>query len=68
MYTDLKQYLFTVNPGTHTVSMFTIDPYHPTRLTLIGTPADTLGEFPISVAYSALINQGIISTIERGRI
>jgi hypothetical protein len=32
--------------------MFTINPTDPTQLTMIGTPTNTLGEFPVAVAFS----------------
>ncbi|MCJ1476467.1 hypothetical protein MMC13_005133 [Lambiella insularis] len=47
------KYLFTVNPGSNTVSMFSINKDDPTDLCLVGEPASTLGEFPTSVAYSS---------------
>lgn len=52
------QYLFTVNPGDNTLSMFVIDPTNPEHPSLIGKPASTLGETPLSVAYSPLLNTG----------
>lgn len=50
-----RQYLFTVNPGINTLSMFLIDPIDPWHPKLVGTPATTLGEIPVSVAYSPLL-------------
>ncbi|TVY57955.1 hypothetical protein LCER1_G002355 [Lachnellula cervina] len=44
--------LIAVNPGSNTVSMFSINPSDPTKLTMIGAPASTLGEFPVSVTIS----------------
>lgn len=41
-----------MNPGDNTVSAFAIDRRDPTNLTMLGTPANTLGEFPVAVAYS----------------
>lgn len=52
------QFLFSVNAGSNTLSMFTIDPTNAQKLTLVGKPANTLGEFPVSVAYSAKLNTG----------
>ncbi|KAK5720278.1 hypothetical protein LTR15_007551 [Elasticomyces elasticus] len=43
--------LFTVNAGSNTASLFVIDPADAARPRLIGTPVDTLGEFPISVTH-----------------
>ncbi|KAI1750407.1 hypothetical protein F4782DRAFT_509625 [Xylaria castorea] len=44
--------LFAVNPGSNTVSMFAINPFDPTKLTLIGKPVAVPGEFPVTVAAS----------------
>ncbi|MCJ1466089.1 hypothetical protein MMC07_004708 [Pseudocyphellaria aurata] len=44
--------LVAVNPGSNTVSLFTISRADPTVLTLVGKPASTMGEFPVSVALS----------------
>ena len=44
--------LFAVNPGDNTVSAFTIDKHNPTNITMLGAPTDSLGEFPVAVAYS----------------
>ncbi|TDL19074.1 hypothetical protein BD410DRAFT_727624 [Rickenella mellea] len=46
------QALIAVNPGSNTVSMFSIDPNDPSSLTLVGTPADSQGEFPMSLAFN----------------
>ncbi|KAK3621125.1 hypothetical protein LTR56_022989 [Elasticomyces elasticus] len=43
--------LFTVNAGSNTVSLFVIDSADASHPRLIGTPVDTLGEFPISVTH-----------------
>ncbi|KAI0443997.1 hypothetical protein F4803DRAFT_283302 [Xylaria telfairii] len=45
-------HLFAVNPGSNTVSMFAINPYDPTKLTLVGAPVAVPGEFPVTVAAS----------------
>ncbi len=52
------QYLFTVNPGSNTVSFFVIDHNDPLHPRLVGEPAGTLGEFPISVTYSSSLKTG----------
>ncbi|KAL7907504.1 hypothetical protein GGI35DRAFT_470703 [Trichoderma velutinum] len=49
-------FLFVVNAGSNTLSMFEIDPSNPQHLTLVGKPAGTLGDFPISVTYSEKLN------------
>ena len=41
-----------VNAGDNTLSMFSVDPTDPTKLTLAGKPANTLGQYPVAVAYS----------------
>jgi hypothetical protein len=48
--------LFAVNAGSNTLSMFNIDSNDRTKLTMVGAPADTLGEFPMSVAVSQTLN------------
>lgn len=60
---DIIQYLFTVNAGSNTVSMFAIDPESPRHLRLVGKPVDTLGEFPQSVAYSPRLQTGKSPTL-----
>ncbi|EHK24734.1 uncharacterized protein TRIVIDRAFT_189996 [Trichoderma virens Gv29-8] len=46
-------FLFAVNAGSNTVTMFAIDPQHPTKLTMLGKPIPVPGEFPNTVAASA---------------
>ncbi|PPQ69337.1 hypothetical protein CVT26_002569 [Gymnopilus dilepis] len=45
--------LAAVNPGSNSVSLFSINPEDPTELTLIGRPAPSSGEFPVSVAINS---------------
>uniref|UniRef100_A0A8H7Y8Z6 3-carboxymuconate cyclase n=1 Tax=Psilocybe cubensis TaxID=181762 RepID=A0A8H7Y8Z6_PSICU len=45
--------LVTVNPGSNTLSMFAINPNNPTKLTMVGSPVSSEGEFPMSVAINA---------------
>ena len=52
------QYLFTTNTGDSTLSMFRIDPKDPMHPKVVGTPAPTLGDTPVSVAYSDAIKTG----------
>ena len=54
------QYLFVVNPGSKTLSMFLIDDNDPWHPTLVGKPADTLGDFPMSVSYSSQIKTACV--------
>jgi hypothetical protein len=44
--------LFAVNAGSNTVTMFAIDPLHPTRLTMLGRPVSVPGDFPNTVGAS----------------
>ncbi|KAH8671323.1 hypothetical protein BX600DRAFT_548322 [Xylariales sp. PMI_506] len=47
-----SNYLFTVNPGSATLSMFNIPANDPAHPRLVGEPISTGGDFPNSVAYS----------------
>ncbi|KAF7557962.1 hypothetical protein G7Z17_g247 [Cylindrodendrum hubeiense] len=44
--------LFAVNPGSNTVTMFSIDRKDATKLKMVGKPAAVPGEFPNTVAAS----------------
>ena len=57
----MQQLLFTVNAGSNTVSVFNIPGNDPTHPELIGSPADTKGEFPQAVAYSPFLETGTFS-------
>jgi hypothetical protein len=48
-----------VNAGSNTVSMFEILPWDPLNPVLVGSPADTLGDYPMSVAYSSVLSTGV---------
>jgi hypothetical protein len=50
------QFLFAVNAGSNTVAMFDIDAADPTRLRMVGSPADTLGDFPVTIAASNVLS------------
>ncbi|SCU89934.1 LAFA_0E21968g1_1 [Lachancea sp. 'fantastica'] len=54
--------LFAVNAGDNTVSLFSIDEQDPTNITLLGSPASVPGDFPVSVAASALNNLVCVGT------
>ncbi|KAK6210650.1 hypothetical protein LQW54_005999 [Pestalotiopsis sp. IQ-011] len=45
-------YIFAVNAGSNSVSMFSIDEQDPTKVTMIGQPASVPGDFPVTVAAS----------------
>jgi hypothetical protein len=44
--------LLTVNAGDNTLSLFSIDSEDPTQLNLLGKPTNTMGQFPVAVAFS----------------
>ncbi|KAI0081947.1 hypothetical protein K474DRAFT_1586866 [Panus rudis PR-1116 ss-1] len=44
--------LATVNAGSNTVSLFSIDPQNPSNLKQVGQPVCSGGEFPVSVAFN----------------
>ncbi|KAJ6033640.1 uncharacterized protein N7446_008067 [Penicillium canescens] len=46
------KYLFVVNAGSNTLSMFRIGETDPTHLYMVGKPAIVPGEFPVTVAAS----------------
>jgi hypothetical protein len=46
------QHVFAVNAGSNTLSMLAIDRNDPTKLTMLGQPAQVQGEFPNTVAVS----------------
>lgn len=56
----VDDYLFAVNAGSNTLSLFRISAKNPTELTLIGSPQSTGGEFPISVTYSAALKTACV--------
>ncbi|KAM5535956.1 hypothetical protein V8D89_010396 [Ganoderma adspersum] len=63
------QLLATVNAGSSTISLFSIDPRDPTSLTPLGDPVSSEGEFPISLAFNAdgtrlcVLNGGAVSGV-----
>lgn len=44
--------MVAVNAGSNTLTMMMISADDPTKLTMVGSPVDTLGEFPVTVALS----------------
>ncbi|KZP00879.1 hypothetical protein CALVIDRAFT_552562 [Calocera viscosa TUFC12733] len=42
-------FLLAVNPGSNTVALFSIDPTDPTNIQMVGLPAPSLGDFPVSI-------------------
>lgn len=55
----IKGFLFTVNSQSNTVVMFKIDDEDPWHPKLVGSPAPTLGDTPVSVAYSRSLKTGM---------
>ncbi|KAK0112196.1 hypothetical protein ONS96_001448 [Cadophora gregata f. sp. sojae] len=55
-------HIVAVNPGSNTLSMFSISPTDPTVLTMVGQAADTMGEFPVSVAVSTSLSQACVAS------
>ncbi|VDC03930.1 unnamed protein product [Peniophora sp. CBMAI 1063] len=47
-----KNLLATVNPANNTAVLFSIDPFNPTHLTMLGKPVSTEGDFPNSVTFN----------------
>jgi len=54
-------HLIAVNPGSNTITMFSIDSKDPTKLTMVGKPVNTLGEFPVSVTISTTLHQACVA-------
>ncbi|KAI0773239.1 hypothetical protein BD413DRAFT_472863 [Trametes elegans] len=44
--------LAAVNPGSNTVSLFSINPRKPTNISPLGDPISSEGEFPVSLAFN----------------
>ncbi|KAJ3868881.1 hypothetical protein EV359DRAFT_70317 [Lentinula novae-zelandiae] len=49
---NVTNMLVAVNPGSGTVSLFSINPSDPSNLTLIGDPAGSGGQWPTSVTFN----------------
>lgn len=60
----ILQFVFVVNSGSNSVSMFVIDHQDPTKLAMVGKPAVTTGEFPTSVAPS--LHLGVVCVAHTG--
>ncbi|KAL1945024.1 hypothetical protein VTO73DRAFT_2644 [Trametes versicolor] len=63
------QVLATVNAGSNTVSLFSINPKLPTDITPIGDPVSSEGEFPMSLAFNSngtrlcVLNGGAVASV-----
>ncbi|KAK0301663.1 hypothetical protein LTR82_018182 [Friedmanniomyces endolithicus] len=58
--TVVDDWIFAVNAGSNTVSMFSIAPEDPRHPQLVGKPVGTLGQFPISVDYSPRVQKACV--------
>ncbi|KFY40028.1 hypothetical protein V494_03694 [Pseudogymnoascus sp. VKM F-4513 (FW-928)] len=56
------QYLFAVNAGSNSLTMFLISNKNPTKLTPLGHSASIPGDFPVTVAASAKNNLVCVGT------
>lgn len=60
----------SVQPGSNTVSLFSIDPKNPVKIEQIGQPASSEGEFPMSIAFNkngtqaCVLNGGQVSGVK----
>ncbi|KAK2464492.1 hypothetical protein APHAL10511_003471 [Amanita phalloides] len=45
--------LIVVNAGSNTLTTYSVNPNEPTELTMLGSPVNSGGEFPVSVAISS---------------
>ncbi|KAI4262184.1 MAG: hypothetical protein L6R42_002634 [Xanthoria sp. 1 TBL-2021] len=45
-------WMVAVNPGSNTMTLMSIDTKDPTKLTMVGQPVNTMGEFPVTAAIS----------------
>lgn len=50
--------LYAVNAGSNTVTQFEIDAFDPLKLTMVGQPVDTMGDFPNSIGLSPKLQLG----------
>ncbi|KAI0358021.1 hypothetical protein OH77DRAFT_1421289 [Trametes cingulata] len=63
------QVLATVNAGSNTISLFSINPRSPTDITPLGDPVSSEGEFPMSLTFNSagtrlcVLNGGAVSSV-----
>lgn len=55
------QFLFNVNAGSNTVTMFNINQQDPTILQMVGQPQSTSGDFPMAVAFNPKTNMACVA-------
>lgn len=53
VFEPVTEILLLKQPGSNTLSMFSINPNTPSKLTMVGNPVSSEGEFPMSVAINA---------------
>ncbi|KAJ3005296.1 hypothetical protein NUW54_g4402 [Trametes sanguinea] len=53
------QVLATVNSGSNTISLFSIDPKTPTNIQPLGDPVSSEGEFPMSLACPPMLQDDV---------
>ncbi|EPE31900.1 3-carboxy-cis,cis-mucoante lactonizing enzyme [Glarea lozoyensis ATCC 20868] len=53
--------MIALNPGSNTASLFSISSRDATKLTMIGSPVDTMGDFPVSVAVSSKLSMACVA-------
>jgi len=58
--------VFTVNAGSNTATMFSINKREPAKLKMVGQPVSTGGEFPVSVAISK--QSGQVCVLNGGKV
>jgi len=61
-FANSSQNIFAVNAGSNTLSMLSINPWEPTKLTTVGQPASVPGQFPNTVAASAIHQLACVGT------
>lgn len=74
MASSKGNFLVAVNPGSHTVSFFRINPLDPTDLELVGKPVASGGELPVSLTINeaadqvCVLNGGTVSSVSCFRV
>ncbi|KAF4628105.1 hypothetical protein G7Y89_g10047 [Cudoniella acicularis] len=53
--------LIAVNSGSNTITLFSISSSDPTKLTMVGNPVSSMGDFPMSVTISAKLGQACVA-------
>ncbi len=62
--------LAAVNPGSSTISLFSINPKNPLLISQIGQPVSSEGEFPMSLAFNkngtqaCVLNGGMVNGVK----